>query len=64
VCACHLEGIEKELPYEILVSTPFGKTRVVRRIIPECEIKAGKEVLQGGLIEMEIDDYDVILGMD
>jgi hypothetical protein len=52
------------LPYEIVVSTPLGNTRVVRRIMPGYEIKVGKEVLRGDLIEMETDVYDVILGMD
>jgi hypothetical protein len=52
------------LPYEILVSTPLGKTKIVRRIVLGCEIQVGREVLLGDLIEMEIDDYDMILGMD
>jgi hypothetical protein len=42
----------------------LGRTRVVSRIVPGYEILVGREVLQGDLIEMEIDDYDLIFGMD
>jgi hypothetical protein len=56
-------GWEK-LPYELLVSTPLGRTRVVSRILPGCEILVSREVLQGDLIEITINDYDRILGMD
>jgi hypothetical protein len=53
-----------ELPCDILVKTPLGRTVVACRIALDCEIQVGRETLPGDLIIMVIEDYDVIFGMD
>jgi hypothetical protein len=46
-CACHLRWERLELPYTLLLSTSLGKLAKVRKYIPRCVIKVGKEDLLG-----------------
>jgi hypothetical protein len=63
-CACHLDWVEKGLPYIMHVSTPLGKTTVASKWVLAHDIKVGREVLKADLIVMPIEDYDLILGID
>jgi hypothetical protein len=62
--ACHLDWARKDLPYELHVSIPLGRSVVASRYIPDYDIQVGREVLKRDLILMATEDYDLILGMD
>ena len=52
------------LDFELSVSTPLGKTMVAEFICKSCVIKIGGNELLADLILLEIQEFDVILGMD
>ena len=52
------------LDFELFVSTPLGETMVAKSICKSCVIKIGGNELLANLIHLEIQEFDVILGMD
>lgn len=52
------------LNYELSVSTPLGKSMIVKLIFKSCIIKVGKNEMLADLILLDLQDFDVILGMD
>lgn len=47
-----------------VVSTPIGKSILVERVYRDCVVSIHFRDTFTGLIELEMIDYDVILGMD
>ncbi|WRX12255.1 hypothetical protein QQP08_004742 [Theobroma cacao] len=52
------------LEEEIIVHTPLGERLVRNTYYRDCGIKVGEEEFMGDLIPLEIQDFDLILGMD
>ena len=52
------------LDFELSISTSLGKTMVAEFICKSCVIKIGGNELLADLILLEIQEFDVILGMD
>ena len=46
------------------VSTPVGYPVIARRLYGNCPITVSQNVTSANLVELEIVDFDVILGMD
>jgi predicted aspartyl protease len=49
-CACLMNWDGDELPYDLLISTPLGRTVVACRIALDCGIQVGKYILRGDRI--------------
>ncbi|WMV57896.1 hypothetical protein MTR67_051281 [Solanum verrucosum] len=47
-----------------LVSTPVGNQVIVRRVYRNCPVTVYQKVTSADLIELEMVDFDIILGMD
>jgi len=59
-----LNCVPKSLDFEVTVSTPLAKTMVAESICKSCVIKIGGNELLADLIFLQIQEFDVILGMD
>ncbi|XP_050941530.1 uncharacterized protein LOC127149710 [Cucumis melo] len=60
-------GIDKELESlteELLISTPVGDSFIVNSVYQKCSILIDGETLEVDLIPLNIQEFDVILGMD
>ena len=55
---------KKELMEVLLVSTPLGKVLPADKMIEKCEIKIGEVLIENDLVILDLDDFDIILGMD
>src|ERR1051325_11701820 len=51
-------------PVEFLITTPVGGKLVTRYIIKDCEMHIEDSVLFMDLIPLDMQDFDIILGMD
>ena len=52
------------LDFELTVSTPLVETMVAESICKSCVVKIGGNELLADLILFEIQEFDVILGID
>ena len=52
------------IPKPILVSTPVGDSIIAQKVYKKCPIILHHRVLLADLIELDMVDFDVILGMD
>ena len=59
----YADCVHELLDFELSFSTPLGKTMVVEFICKSCVIKIGGNELLADLILLEIQEFDVILGM-
>ena len=48
----------------LIVLTPIGEVYSINRVFPRCEVCIEDEILLVDLVELEILEFDVILGMD
>ena len=48
----------------LIVLTPIREVYLINRISPDCEVCIEDEILLVDLVELEILEFDVILGMD
>ena len=62
--AAKMRKSKKELMKTLLVSTPLGKVLTADKILEKCEIKIGGVNTKNDLVILDLDDFDVILGMD
>jgi hypothetical protein len=62
--ACHLNWEGRDLLHELYVSTHLGRTIVASRYVLNCDIQVSRDTLEGDLILMTFEDYDLILGRD
>ena len=46
------------------VSTPVGDPVIARRVYRNCPVTVSQKVTSANLVELEMVDFDVILGMD
>lgn len=60
----HIDSLPKLLNYELTISTLLGKTMLVEWVCRSCVLKMGERVLSMDLILHDIEDLDVILGID
>ena len=60
----YAECVPKLLDFELSISTPLGEAMVAKFICKSCVIKIGRNELLADLILLEIQEFDVILGMD
>nr|XP_023921956.1 uncharacterized protein LOC112033418 [Quercus suber] len=60
----YADCVPELLDFELSVSTPLGETMVAEFICKACVIKIGGNELLADLILLEIQEFDVILGMD
>ena len=49
---------------EFLISTPLGKVFIVESVCRDCEVKIENVAMKVHLILFELDELDMILGMD
>ena len=54
----------KVLAEPFSVSTPVGKTIIARRVYRNCPIMISQKSMSADLVELEMTDFNVILGMD
>ena len=59
-----LKRLKKKLDEMLLVSTPLGRILLVIDGINGNEIKIGKLTTEGNLVVLDMEDFDIILGMD
>ena len=58
-------GVSLETPSEpFLVSTPVGDLVIVRRVYRNYPVKVSHKVTSANLVELEIVEFDIVLGMD
>ena len=62
--AVNFEMSPEIIPEPILVSTPVGDSIVVQKVYKKCPVTVLHRVLLADLIELDMVDFDVILGMD
>ena len=62
--ACKLSKPKEKLEQILVVNTPLGKVLLAIDGMKMCEIQIGKCIMEIGLVVLEMEDYDVILGMD
>lgn len=60
----HIDATLKLLEYELVTSTPLVKTMVAELVYKSCVIRIGEVKLLVDLILLDIQDFNVILGMD
>ena len=52
------------LPEPCSVSTPIGDPVIARRVYKNCPVTVSQKVTSADLVELEMVDFDIILGMD
>ena len=52
------------LPYDLGISTPMGKTVMVKVCYADCELSLDGKTFLENLIPLPMVEFDVILGMD
>ena len=58
-------GVSLETPSEpFLVSTPVGDLVIARWVYRNCPVTVSQKVTSADLVELEMVDFDVIIGMD
>ena len=62
--ACHLDIQPKSLDYMLYVTTAVGDSLATNLVYPSCLISIGDHELLADLILLEIQGFDIILGMD
>ena len=62
--AVNFEISPESIPEPILVSTPVGDSIVAQKVYKKCLVTILHRVLLADLIELDMVDFDVILGMD
>ena len=55
---------KEKLKQILVVNTPLGKLLPTIDRVKKCEIRIGKCIINMDLVVLEMEDYDVILGMD
>lgn len=60
----HIPKISVSTPYQLIVCTLMGVSRVTEEKYHNCDIYIRSEVLPRDLITLSFEGYDVILGMD
>ena len=64
LCVAELGLLVKELPFELLVSTPASGQVLTSTVCPECPVIVEGRRFKVNLICLPLQDLDVILGMD
>ena len=59
-----VHGIIEALGYNMRVSIPFRGTMIVNMVIRECPIEIEGRTLLADLVVINLEEFDVILGMD
>src|ERR1051325_3074114 len=59
-----LDGNYKSSPVEFVITTPVGGELVTRFIIKDCEVHIEDSVLIIDMIPLDMQDFDIILGME
>ena len=54
----------KELVSKLIVSTPIGKLLHTNEELNKCKIKIGENIIESDLVILNLNDFDIILGMD
>ncbi|CAL9107629.1 unnamed protein product, partial [Musa textilis] len=62
--ACHLDILPRPLDYMLYVTTAVGDSLATNLVYPSCLISIGEHELLADLILLEIQGFDIILGMD
>ena len=62
--ASKIKKSKKELTKMLLVSTPLGKLLPTSEEINKCEIKIGENITKNDLVVLDLNEFDIILGMD
>ena len=62
--ACKLSWPKEKLEQTLVVNTPLGKVLLGIDEVKKCEIKIGECTMELDLVVLEMEDYDVILGID
>ena len=58
------EILPKKLSEFFCVSTPVGESILVERVYRDCPVSVNHKDTMADLVELEMVDFDVILGMD
>ena len=61
---CYVPHSQIYLLYHLIVSTPGDKIMVAREMFENCVIKVYDKKLLGDLVILDVEDFDLILGMD
>ena len=59
-----IHGTIESLGYNICISMPAGGTMLVNMVIKECPIEVEGRTLHADLIVINLEEFDIILGMD
>ena len=62
--ALKVHGTIEALGYNICVSMPVGGTVIVNMVIRECRIEVEGRTFLTNLVVINLEEFDVILGMD
>lgn len=62
--SCHADRSRARLDCELVIQTPLAEVIIKKMLFRECVIKVGEAELEANLIQLEIRNFDTILGMD
>ena len=62
--AMNFEIIPEQLSEQFIVSTPVGESILAERFYRDCPISVNHKSAIVDLVELDIVDFDIILGMD
>lgn len=60
----HIDATPEPLKYKLIISTMFDKTMIAKQVYKSCAVRIGERELLAYLILLDLQDFDVILGMD
>ncbi|XP_028069369.1 uncharacterized protein LOC114271903 [Camellia sinensis] len=56
--------VSEELTYELSVSSPMGNSMICTSVYPACELLIGNVRVYANLLPLDMNSFDIILGMD
>ena len=62
--ASRIKKPKKELTKILLVITPLERLLSINKEINRCEIKIGEDTIENDLVILNLEDFDIILGID
>lgn len=60
----HVDSLPELLDFVLTISTLIGKTMLAELVCKSCVFRIGDRELFADLILLDMEDFDVILGMD
>lgn len=60
----HIDSTLEPLDQELVISTPLGKTMIAKQVYKSYVVKIGEVELLANLILLDLQYFDVILGID